>query len=192
MTPTQWALVGGPADDRVALLLTRDDERGLSLAWFGEWPGGGGGAGDDLPGATGAAFAHPRRQRWGARLDAAAPSSLWVGEGGDPVAAPALQYEREGGGWSFRPEQIEVLALTAQRLQVTQTDALAALELTLIFELDAATGLLEVSSRLRNLGSDLLTLRWCAALSCRCRTGLITCSTMRETGVRSSNLSFGP
>ncbi len=54
--------------------------------------------------------------------------------------------------------------MDAQRLEVIQTDDVAALVLTISFHLDAATGVLEVASRLGNLGADMVTLGWCAAV----------------------------
>ncbi|MCC5888848.1 MAG: alpha-galactosidase [Gammaproteobacteria bacterium] len=154
VNPRHWTLVGGPAGDEVALLLSEDDETGLRVAWFGEWSGG----------AQAAPIHHPRRQRWGARLDAASPSAMWSGEGGAPISAPALQYQREGGGWTFVPRRIEVRVPDAQRLEVVQTDDAAALVLVISFHLDAATGVLEVASRLSNPGTDGVTVGWCAAV----------------------------
>lgn len=166
MIARHWALVGGPADDRVALLLAEDDESGLAVVWFGEWHASvsSGAHTEARSFEASAPIHHPRRQRWGARLDHAAGSAMWVGEGGTPVSAPALQYQRESGGWTFLPDQIEVHARRPQRLEVVQTDTAQALSLTIFFDVDVATGVLEVASRLSNLGADAVTVSWCAAV----------------------------
>lgn len=154
MNVRHWTLVGGPANDRAALVLSQDDECGLRVVWFGDWSA-------DVQTAP---IHHPRRQRWGARLDTAPATALWPGEGGGPAPAPGLQYRRAGGGWTFLPERIGVRAPDAQRLEVVQNDAIAALALTISLHLDAATGVLEVASRLDNLGADAVTVGWCASI----------------------------
>ncbi|MCC5873819.1 MAG: alpha-galactosidase [Gammaproteobacteria bacterium] len=165
MTSRHWALVGGPAHDQVALVVAADDDRGCRVAWFGDWHGERLSEAEAFASAgTEAPIAHPRRQRWGARLDAAAPSDLWAGEGGAPNPVPAVQYQREGGDWTFLPDRIEVRRPHPQRLEVEQTDAAAALTLTVVFELDPATGVLEVASRLSNVGTKAVTVGWCAAV----------------------------
>ncbi|MEE4300377.1 MAG: alpha-galactosidase [Pseudomonadales bacterium] len=151
----EFLLCGG-TDDRVALCLAADAERGARVLWFGDWP--------DCE--TAAAPAPASRQRWGARLDDAPLATLCPGAGTGWPAAPALEFLRADGRWRF--EAGHVVAEPGAEpgsLRVLQTDAAAELALETHFQLDPDDGSLRVAATLANDGTDAVDLRWLAVLA---------------------------
>lgn len=152
MTSRHWSLLGGAADDQVALVLQQDDEHGLSVAWFGDWQG-------PPPGA----LPPRRRQRWGARLDGGPVSLIGTGPGGGYAAAPALELRRQDGRWTFLPEAVDVRAADGDTLEVALTDTRVGVRLDVGFRLGAETGVLEVTTCISNLEAVPLVVSWCAS-----------------------------
>lgn len=152
MTSRHWSLLGGAAEDQVALVLQQDDENGLSVAWFGDWQG-------PQPGA----LPPQRRQRWGARLDAGPGWLIGAGYGGGYPAAPALELRRPDGRWTFLPEAVDVRPMDADSLEVTLTDGRVGVRLDVRFRLVVETGVLEVDTCISNLEAADLVVTWCAS-----------------------------
>ena len=149
-------LVGGDPD-AVALCVEADAQRGARVLWFGDWPAGA---------PTGLAHGPAPRARWGARLDNAPVVTLVPGAGAGYAGAPALEFRRDDGRWSFDPQGIEASSdADSGHLEVRQEDQVADLSVSTHFALDPADGSLRVSSTVHNSGSDAVDLRWLSVLA---------------------------
>lgn len=143
--------VGG-GEDPAALVVDADSGQ---LLWYGDWPDAGGAI----------AAAPMPRARWGARLDDPPRPTPIPGAGAGHDGAPALEFLRDDGRWSFAATRVEVVRTDDGGVEVRQEDAAAGVRVTTHLSVDAPSGALCASSSLDNLGADPLELRWLAALA---------------------------
>ena len=150
-------LLTGGGEDPVALCIDVDPERGARVRWLGDWP---------ADPAAGLRAAPSARQRWGARLDDAVEPTLCPGAGRGWPLAPALEYRREDGAWTFEARRVTAEADRRRGvLGVEHADDAAGLALTTRFVLDPDDGTLRVATELTNTGSGAVDLRWLAVLA---------------------------
>ncbi len=91
--------------------------------------------------------------------------SSFYNELGSGIGAPSgLIVDRRGQNWATSLLVEEVEQISTNSLQIMCEDSVNAIRAVTHFELDAETHVLELSTKIENLGDDELTVHWCSVL----------------------------
>jgi alpha-galactosidase len=96
-------------------------------------------------------------------LDRDQPLSVFPGFGMGWFAQSALLAHRAGKDWVFFPQACHVHQPDDQQAIISLTDDVAKITVTISLALDADTNVLTLSTKLQNIGDDMLDVQWLAS-----------------------------
>lgn len=93
------------------------------------------------------------------------PITLCPTHGAGFLGSPGIGLNRGTRGWDFNPAQIKALEYINDGVVVMTVDPVYEIELCHYILIDPTSDVLKLSTKITNLGQEIVTLDWCAAMT---------------------------